>query len=326
MREPKPFEALKEEEYSGIEWTHYTYNIWWGCTEVSPACDHCYAKALDKRSGRDSWGPGKKRFLTSEKNRNKIWKLDDTAGILHKRYRVFAESMGDWLDPEIPAEWLLELLDVIAGTKNIDWLLLTKRPMQWRSRMMSVLQLPLDLTSGRPGGWELAREWWNGLAPEHVWVGCTAENQEWYDKRVEHLARIPAVGHWLSCEPLLGEIDFGPKPTWIDWVIIGGETGAGARPGNPDHYESAIKQCSNLNVPVFFKQWGDWVALSLDYPHTKRNDEGVEVQFDGKTYGPKSVKVDEENNLLYVRCGKQAAGRTFMGRAWNQYPKGMTPR
>lgn len=179
------------------------------------------------------------------------------------RPRVFCASMADWLDDEVPVEWLADLLRLIALTPNLDWLLLTKRPENWRARLNEayVLDKSFDLTAF----------WLAGRAPDNVWVGTTVEDQPRADERIPHLLRIPSRVRFLSCEPLLGSINFEEAldPMMavtadfrfhgldgIHWVICGGESGPNARPMHPQWARSLRDQCTASGVPFFFKQWG----------------------------------------------------------------------
>lgn len=193
-------------ETTKIEWADATLSLWWGCTEVSPACANCYARTLAKRFGQP-WGKGAPR------GRKKgaaalARKLNRKAEREGRRLRVFAESMGDWLDPEVSAEWLADLLGLVAETPNLDWLLLSKRPHLWRERVRAAAAGP-----GHYKATALARDWAYGeVAPPNVWVGCTVEDQEHADRRIPALLEIPARVRFLSMEPLLGPVDLG---RWI---------------------------------------------------------------------------------------------------------------
>lgn len=244
-------------ENSGIEWTHHTFNPWWGCTKISPACDNCYAADLAKRYGKNVWG-NVPRMRTGEKNWNlpRRWnRLAENQGI---RYRVFCASMADVFDNQVPDEWRRDLWDLIRDTPHLDWLLLTKRP-QNISRM---------LPSGFEGHWD---EWGNGWP--NVWLGTTVENQQAADRNILPLLNVPAAVRFLSCEPILGAIDLmnlnvdlrhigGPTnwdalsgPARIDWVIAGGESGSHYRDADIEWFRSLRDQCAGSDVPFLFKQW-----------------------------------------------------------------------
>lgn len=149
-----------------IEWTDHTFNPWWGCTKVSPACDHCYAEAWDKRTGGDHWGPHSNRRTFGDKHWNEPLRWDRAAAEAGARRRVFCASMADVFDNAAPENALSRLWQLVRSTPWLDWQLLTKRPQNIRT------MLPPD--------------WGEGYA--NVWLGTTTENQEEADRRVVHLS------------------------------------------------------------------------------------------------------------------------------------------
>ncbi len=241
-------------ENSAIEWCHHTFNPWWGCIEVSPACDNCYARTFAKRVGQKVWGPAgetPRRFF-ADKHWAEPLKWDQKAREAGERRRVFCASMADVfeqndaLDPHRERLW-----DLISDTPMLDWLLLTKRP-QNIMRM-----IPMS---------------WTEDAPFNVWYGTTVEDQHYADQRIPILLDVPAVVRFLSMEPLLGPVDLwsaryalpggglGSAFNWgngISWVITGGESGHGARYADPDWYRAIRDDCQAAGVPFLFKQWGD---------------------------------------------------------------------
>jgi protein gp37 len=222
-------------ENSGIEWTHHTFNPWIGCTKISPACDHCYAAEWDKRyEGGKHWGAKAPRRRTSASNWRNPVKWDLRAEKEGTRYRVFCASLADVFDNKVPEEWRADLFKMIAVTPNLDWLLLTKRPQNIKKF------LPDD---------------WGVHGYPNVWLGMTAENQEEFDKRIGGLLDVPAAVHFLSCEPLLGDIQLGHFAYGIDWIITGGESGSHFRSANPDWFRSLRDQCAQHKIPFLFKQW-----------------------------------------------------------------------
>lgn len=252
---------------SAIEWCDHTFNPWSGCIKVSSGCIHCYAETLSNRWGKDVWGPGPKRARTSRANWLKPLTWNKLAQEVGRRYKVFCASMADVFEDNPQLEpWRVDLLDLIQDTPNLDWLLLTKRP-ENVNRMIE-----------QATGFSEAEMWFHS-AP-HVWVGTSVENQEYADERIPELLKIPAKVRFLSCEPLLGPVDlrwcewcgrFGPHDceggySWalteeqdqagIDWAIIGGESGPGARVFELDWATSTIGQCKAAGVSVFMKQLG----------------------------------------------------------------------
>jgi protein gp37 len=174
------------------------------------------------------------------------------------------------LDEEVPIEWLARFLELIHDTPNLTWLLLTKRPENWRKRISAAISHCEDATA------EWLEEWTDcidiperGVFPGNVWVGASAENQSFADQRMQHLLRIPAVGRFLSIEPMIGPVDYlrslAVSPITksgdivsqlIHWVIVGGESGSGSRPCNVEWVRAVVKQCGDADVPCFVKQLG----------------------------------------------------------------------
>jgi len=300
-------------ENSKIEWTDHTFNPWIGCTKVSPGCTHCYAETLmDTRLGRVKWGARNARMLTSAAN----WKLPlkwnrdallpenleclvcgssnsfglnadgfcETCEIegFPIRPRVFCASLADWLDDEVPADWLARLLELISATQNLDWLLLTKRPENWNMRMAKAQSIRVDGYSF-PAAREMIDDWHAGKPPGNVWIGTSVEDQKRADERIPKLLNIPARIRFLSCEPLLGPVDIQAainKVPWvigggnaeIHWVICGGESGPGSRPMQPEWARQLRDDCERADVAFLFKQWG-----GLDKKATGR-------ELDGRTH------------------------------------------
>lgn len=252
---------------SSIQWTTHTFNPWIGCQRVSPGCQHCYAEAFDKRVGGAKlpdgtktlrWGPKAPRVRTGPANWKKPLAWNRAAEKAGERHRVFCASLADVFEdrPEL-VPWRAELFDLIARTPHLDWLLLTKRP-------GNILRLwpAVDFSDGsrcyRPGS-----DWW-----PNVWLGTTVEDQQRADERIPALLEVPAVVRFLSCEPLLERVDLSP---WIDedtngfrwragnavqWVIIGGESGPGARPFELEWARDLVRQARAGDVAPFVKQLG----------------------------------------------------------------------
>lgn len=281
-------------ENTAIEWTDKTWSPWEGCTKISAGCAHCYAAARNHRFG-DNWGPGKPRRLTVDWKKPVRWNKAATShwpAVQFRHPRVFP-SLCDWLDDEVPIEWLARLLALIHNTPNLDWLLLTKRPELFRERIENVVNWmeaeDSEAEESGDGGASNAgfamHAWANGHALENVWIGTSVEDQSNADRRIPELLKIPAKLRFLSVEPMLGPIDlklmrrsFGfPKhitkeghavgmPQGIHWVIVGGESGPGARPCNVAWVRDIVRQCAEAGVACFVKQLGANVVQSWDDP------------------------------------------------------------
>jgi protein gp37 len=273
-------------EKTKIQWCDHTFNPWIGCAKVSPGCENCYAEvSTPSRAMGIKWGKGQPRQRTSASNwrepikwNRHAWICDacgmfhtanaDCEGVRGHRPRVFCASLADWLDDEVPIEWLTDLLKLIHDTPNLDWLLLTKRPQNWRTRIEKAMH-QMELTSG-----DWLHGWLNDEPPATVWIGTTTEDQQRADERIPELLKIPARVRFLSVEPMLGPVDLDlvedgresehekswAKPTergcGIDWVIVGGESGSKSRPCNVDWIRSVVRQCQAAGVPCFVKQLG----------------------------------------------------------------------
>ena len=220
---------------SSIEWTDHTFNPWWGCTRVSPGCEHCYAESFAKRVGQKVWGVQAPRRFFGDKHWNEPLSWNQAAEDSGVRARVFCASMADVFEdrPEL-AEHRTRLFQLIAETSSLDWLLLTKRP-------ENVMRL--------------VPESWRERFPRNVWMGTTVEDRPRGDRRVPVLRALPAAVHFLSVEPLLedlGAVDLAG----IEWMIVGGESGPGARHMDPAWVRSLRDQCVGQGVAFLFKQWG----------------------------------------------------------------------
>lgn len=280
-------------EGSKISWTHHTFNPWMGCVAVSEACKFCYAEAfVTGRMKLPLWGPKAERRVTSAGNWREPLRWNRKAAATGVRHRVFCASLADVFEdrPDL-AEPRARLFRLIEETPALDWLLLTKRT----DRMV-----------------DLAREaGWSGDWPTNVWAGTTVESHKRAQERIPHLLQVPARVRFLSCEPLLEAIDLSAIPanleplpgreTWdyvnaltghgyhpqgdaseeacyqrLSWVIVGGESGHGARPFDLNWARSLRDQCKAPGVPFFFKQAGSR-ALDGDKPLRLRSYKGDDL-------------------------------------------------
>ena len=231
-------------EHSKIEWTHHTFNPWWGCMKVSAACEHCYAEAWAKRVGQSVWGRNSPRRLFSENHWREPKRWNARAESNSTRSRVFCASMADVFEDRRDLDGSRERLwELIEATTSLDWLLLTKRPEKVR-----------DLSP------------WGQHWPENIWLGTTAESQRWAERRVTWLLDCAAKVRFLSCEPLLGPISLHSWISDIDWVIAGGESGSKARPMSPEWLRLLRDQCLESQTAFHFKQWGEWFPSETESP------------------------------------------------------------
>ena len=319
-------------ENSKITWCDHTFSPWIGCAQVSPGCDFCYAKSWAKRFGQPELWKGQRR-RTSAANWKKPLAWNAQAKAEGRRYRVFCSSLADVFDNQVPDEWRAHLWLLISATPHLDWLLLTKRP----QNIANMLPRMASIVGAR---WP----WPN------VWLGTTAENQDELNRRAPHLLNVEARVHFLSCEPLLGQLDLGniipaspilrpfdifqglnakgsrEVPHGIDWVIVGGESGPDARPMHPDWVRSLRDQCVERGVPFHFKQWGTWFPLidrdvddpdwRADYGRVERRPHDYRiVNLDGGT-GFHGARVHQME-----RRSKERAGALIDGLEWREFPR-----
>lgn len=293
-------------ENSKIEWTTHTFNPWIGCTKVSPGCDFCYAEArMDHRLHAVQWGAHGERKRTTPTYWKQPLLWDRKAREAGVRHRVFCASLADVFDNQAPVEWRADLWHLIKATPNLDWLLLTKRPQ--------------NIAKMLPPGW--------GDGWPNVWLGTSVENRDEMLRRGPVLKAVPAAVHFWSSEPLLSDLGEIPSGIIPSWIIVGGESGPGARPMHPGWPRSIRDQCAAAGVPFFFKQVGEWGWPSEDQHHADYaaacNGKGAWphdklMQADGSILPGDSMKV---GSRAYIRrVGKKAAGRLLDGREHNGFP------
>lgn len=293
---------MGKQKQDGIIWCHFSWNPWVGCTKVSPACDHCYAEGWAKRSGMVQWGADAERRRTSENNWKQPSKWNAEAERLGTQYRVFSASLADIFDNEVPEQWRADFWALVRECSNLTFLIVTKRIGNAKN------MLPADWGDGYP----------------NVWLGATVCNQMEADRDIQKLLAVPAVVRFLSIEPLLGEINlrqnlpdermllwYRPMIGMLDWIIVGGESGHGARPMHPDWVRSLRDQCGSAKKPFFFKQWGEWLPDSQSR-RVMSDDEAMK-------YPCISLDCHEEGHSAF-KVGKAKSGRLLDGKEWNEYP------
>lgn len=236
---------------SSIEWTDATWNPVTGCTKVSPGCAHCYAETFAERFRGVKDHPYEQGFDL------KLWPERLELPLTWRRPKmIFVNSMSDLFHADVPDAFIQRVFGVMARAHWHSFQILTKRP-----------ERTAAMSTGLP---------W----PENVWMGTSVENQR-FTSRVSSLTTTGARVKFLSCEPLLGPLRLDLRA--IDWVIVGGESGPGARPMRADWARSVRQQCQAAGVPFFFKQWG----------------------------------AHDEHGM---RVGKHRAGRMLDGRTWDELP------
>jgi protein gp37 len=223
-----------------IAWCRHTFNTWWGCVEVSPGCDNCYARKLAERFGFAIWGKDAPRRFFGDQHWQEPRAWNRQAARQGQRRRVFCASMADVLEERTDAVGERQdaererLWRLIEETPWLDWLFLTKRPQFYRRIPKPILALP------------------------NVWPGTTVESAD-YLWRADELVRLDCAGRrWVSYEPALGLVDFGDRlgPGRIEWIVFGGESGSEYRERLLDlvWLEAVAAQCTATGTALFVKQ------------------------------------------------------------------------
>lgn len=217
-------------EKSSIEWTDATWNPVRGCTKVSPGCTHCYAETFAERFRGVKGHPFEQGFdlrLVPEKlNAPLSWRSPR---------RIFVNSMSDLFHDQVPDDFIAEVAEVMVQANWHTYQILTKRSV----RMAELLRTRLSFAAEE----------------RHIWWGVSVEDRRYGLPRIEDLRSAPAATRFLSVEPLLEDLGV-MNLSKIHWVIVGGESGHGARPMERDWVVSIRTQCRENRVPFFFKQWG----------------------------------------------------------------------
>lgn len=333
---------------TAIEWTDATWNPVRGCSRVSQGCVNCYAERQAARfskagpfngfvtitNGHPAW-TGKVELVEKHLTDPLRWK---------EPRRIFVNSMSDLFHEALPYDAKRRVIDVI---RLADWhthQILTKRPAVMLETMERYYDEHCDVIGPHP------------LA--HLWLGVSVEDQKTADERIPLLLQTPAAVRFVSYEPALGPVDFlqylgcrcpecgthyvksgwrdcdnldhvcdGRPRKLLDWVIIGGESGPGARPMHPAWARSARDQCVAAGVKFFFKQWGEYAPVG-----PARSVQRVVCLVDGWS-GPFATGALKEHAIAahgseisnpgwqnMYRVGKRAAGRVLDGREWNEFP------
>lgn len=223
-------------EKTGIAWTDHTFNPVWGCTRVSPGCDNCYAADLDARWGGAHWGKQVPRRTFGDKHWAEPLKWQKEAAISGISRRVFCGSMCDVMDDEWPEGIREQLWELIDATPNLEWQLLTKRPHRYARYLPQY-----------------------GFKHGNVWLGASAENQQFYDVRwpiLWHSAKKHGLLSFISYEPALGPITMTHCNMFPNWLIAGAESGPQRRLGRIAWFENIRDECSRFGVSFFMKQLG----------------------------------------------------------------------
>jgi protein gp37 len=315
---------------SAIEWTNVTDNVivavnekgerhgWW-CRKISPGCALCYAETLNDSAyfkGNHLKYSGQPPVLKLREDIIDSWPRQKTTR------KHFVMSMSDLFGDWVPRSWIFRVLDGMHVAPRQIFQVLTKRADIMRREVMAWLGL-------------------RGLAevPRNIWLGCTVEDQQRANERLPELVKLPAL-RFVSCEPLLGEVDLeievswdhfgdgfahGPAISRLDWVITGGETSKRRkirpRPTHPEWFLKIAGVCAAYDVAHFHKQNGDWASYThggnvgadeiLKHPR-------VTLNIDGRALADHD---DDREASLMVLVGKKQSGRLLAGREYSQFPE-----
>jgi protein gp37 len=335
-----------------IEWTDTTWNPIRGCSRVSEGCRNCYAEKIAYRfsgfgqpyeglaritNGHPQW-TGKVQIVENHLLDPLKWK---------KPKRIFVNSMSDLFHENVPDEWLDRIFAVMALCPQHTFQVLTKRPERMLEYFRSFYQRDAEVRGFATCVWvaenvpKPEQDWIERLIiriPQglpNVWLGVSVENQRTADERIPPLLQTPAAVRFISAEPLLGPVDLerggfsllqpvisssGVRWPGLNWVIVGGESGLGARPMHPDWVRKLRDQCRAAKVPFFFKQWGKWEYMR-DAPNETvwGNEVAIANAYQGDIRGSESLS--DETTVLMRKAGKKAAGALLDGREWREFPE-----
>lgn len=340
-----------------IEWTDATINAINGCSVVSPGCTNCYAMRL---AGTRMQHHPSRAGLTIPSKAGPVWtgdvRLSETALLqpLHwkRPRRIFWNAHGDMFHPNVPEEWIDRCFVVMALTPQHTHQVLTKRSQRMKEYFLKQQSLKRSQLVEKFPELKAAEENIALWMLKNVWLGVSVEDQPRADARILDLLATPAAVRFLSVEPMLGPIDLeypstlfpgGPlyccsghecgcrgMPTdpplihGINWCIVGGESGPGARPMHPDWARSLRDQCQNAHVAFHFKQWGNWrpPLSEAEAYDTSKGRAGSPPAFIVAQDG--TVHCYENDHAIggkvMFNVGKKAAGRLLDGRLWDEMP------
>lgn len=340
-----------------IEWCDSTWSPVTGCSHVSEGCRNCYAERIDRRQmmrgrkdGFREWTAPNAEYNVRLHPERLEWPLR-----WKKPRRVFVCSMADLFHEQVPDEYIAAVFGVMAACPQHTFQILTKREERMSDWILA--EDEHDFIQSFFNLCPTSEEYGCGSAFEadvwplpNVWLGISAEDQKTFDKRVPLLLQTPAAVRFVSLEPMLGPVDLQNVKTphytrkldaltgyydnspydegieaHLDHVIVGGESGPGARPIHPDWVRSIRDQCVGAGVPFFFKQWGQY----QDGSATKNNN--VVVLSDGRFFSddefwklsgtPQMEEIMALKPTMMSSVGKKAAGRELDGKVWDQFPE-----
>lgn len=320
---------------TAIEYLDYTWNpLAMRCTPVSDGCEHCWhLRMADRLCANPKIGNAEAESYAGHDAPLVRWKALKKPITAKMPGRIGVQFMGDLFHMGVDFGMVHEVFDVMWQSPQHTFLVLTKRP----ERMFEFMTQK-NIQNMYGNEWPL----------KNVWLGVTTENQARADERIPILLQIPAAKRWISIEPMLGPVNITPclggnckdcgytlkqcrdakvvgyiaccpdcrHDPCLDWVVLGGETGPGARPMHPDWVRSVRDQCQAAGVPFFFKQWGEWMPWCELYPDR-------DPRFTGEVplvNGISKVTTTVIDGQRYYRVGNKAAGHLIDGREWREMP------
>jgi len=331
-------------DHSKIEWTDATWNVVIGCDKVSPGCDNCYAIRTAHRMQHNPNPAIAAAYAGTEADGDWTGRINLVEDRLDlpvrwtKPRRIFVNAQSDLFHPDVPDEFIARVWAVMARCQRHTFQILTKRHGRMRSLLNSDRFLDLMIDAIKAQDVPLMGDW----PLRNVWLGVSVEDQQRADLRVRALLGTTAAVRFLSCEPLLGPVDLTKaiEPNFaasgwkdlsgLDWVIVGGESGPGARPMHPEWARSLRDQCVDAGVAFHFKQWGEWAPAGYSNgTHLMQLDGHLIDRKSGTTkdpygYGSGVQDLIDRGHPGWARIrrsGKKFAGRELDGRTWDQWPE-----
>lgn len=325
---------------TGIEWTDETWNPVAGCSLVSPGCTNCYAMKQAARIERMHAACGRSTHydgLTQKTKAGPVW-TGKVAIAWHnldvplrwtRPKRIFVNSMSDLFHEGLPADEIATIYGTAVASVHLRGhvlQILTKRSARMRQLLADeewweivndvadshVMERVDPLDRRKDDARATLHDYGPDKPPPGIWLGVSTEDQARADERIPDLLATPADKRFISAEPLLGRITLSSLCHKLDWVIVGGESGAGARPMHPDWARELRDACAAAQIPFFFKQWGEWLGCTMDDPSDGSgwviypDDESIDL-------GAGRFKTMTAHGKDFFRYGKKRAGATLDG-------------
>ncbi len=366
---------------SKIEWTGKTWNFLKGCNLVSKGCENCYAMRMawrlqnNPKMAKEYEGTARKTAGGKIQWTGKV-NIDKERMLLPLQVKKptvwFVNSMSDLFHESVPFEIIDRAFAVMVTAMQHTFQILTKRPRRMleyfnRENFQDYITTAIaEMAQENDAYYEefstgSSRVFEFGLPVDNIWLGVSIEDQKTANERLPLLLKVPSAVRFLSCEPLLGPIDFyKPSDVWpadinhpwrngpilqgIHWVICGGESGPGARPMHPYWARSLRDQCQSVGISFFFKQWGEYLPFEISAQAPFWRDCATNEEYDGHGMNFTNPETDQPGRFMgaswydsmesiimnvesggldcnYLKVGKKKAGRLLDGQLYDQFPK-----